>query len=405
MFNIELKFTCDILIKWFDYKTKSSRISIPNVLAIEYNRQHTITAKTKCCLCNFPLDVAPKGLEFPGNEMSYLDFLIKKEHAFPRNIYNKTDLEKSKNIVTEKMYHESMLLFIHLVRVAENEIKMASTFDQIYDEKLEKILREYCPAYEFSLEDMIETEIKTFEIKNSKTTKIPKFTMQIYAFIYDCLMDFPYTKFDEIKTVTTKGFLNKMYKIINSKVHLSHSHVTGEIIGHSHDYCNWKLRENKTLVSLIGHNFLGFDIFYMIKGYRSTCWGTKDYSMGGTNLTNVNFANIGAQVKIIDSLKYYQATHANIAATTDETEKSKIKSSVQLFLSKHEYFSNIWANLIEKDQTKILDIVAEGKGALPYEKIVNINSLRIAPDEFFLSTRNFIAVLIKAIYILKYTKI
>ena len=93
--------------------------------------------------------------------------------------------------------------------------------------------------------------------------------MQIYAFIYDCLMDFPYTKFDEIKTVTTKGFLNKMYKIINSKVHLPHSHVTREIIGHSHDYCNWKLRENKTLVSLIGHNFLGFDIFYMIKGHRS----------------------------------------------------------------------------------------------------------------------------------------
>ena len=60
-----------------------------------------------------------------------------------------------------------MLLFIHLVRAAENEIKMASTFDQIYDEKLEKFLREYCPACEFSLEDMIETEIKSFEIKNS----------------------------------------------------------------------------------------------------------------------------------------------------------------------------------------------------------------------------------------------
>ena len=55
-------------------------------------------------------------------------------------------------------------------------------------------------------------------------------------------MDFPSTKFYEIKTVTTNEFLNKMYKIINSKVHLHHSHVTGEIIGHSHDYCNWKLR-------------------------------------------------------------------------------------------------------------------------------------------------------------------
>ena len=57
---------------------------------------------------------------------------------------------------------------------------------------------------------MVETEIKSFEIRNSKATKIPNFTVQIYAFIYDCLMDFPHTKFDEIKTVTTKGFLVKM---------------------------------------------------------------------------------------------------------------------------------------------------------------------------------------------------
>ena len=127
----------------------------------------------------------------------------------------------------------------------------------------------------------------------------------------------------------------------------------------------------------------------MVKGYRSTCWGTKDFSMGGTNFTNVNFANIGAQVKIIDTLKYYQTSLANIATTADETEKSKIKSSIQLFLSKHEYFSNIWANLIEKDQNKILDIVTEGKGALPYEKIVNINSLGIAPDESFFKHTEF----------------
>ena len=236
---------------------------------------------------------APKGLEFEGNEMSYLDFLIKKEHAFIRNIYDKSDLEKSKNIVSEKIYYDTIVLFIHLVRVVKNEIKTASTFHGIYDEKLEKLLREYCPAYEYDLEDMIKSEIKAFEIKNIKALKFPKFTMQIYAFIYNCLMDFPYTKFDEIKTVTTKGFLSKMYKIQNSKVHLHHSHITGEILGHSHDYCYSKLRENYTPVSLIGHNFLGFDIFYMVKGYRSTCWDTKDLSMGGTNLTNVNFANIG----------------------------------------------------------------------------------------------------------------
>ena len=211
MFNIELKFACDILLQWFNYKFKSERISIPNVLAIEYNRQNPITEETKCCICDFPLDVASKGINFKGNEMSFLDFLIKKGHAFLRNIYDEKDLEKSKNISSKEIYYDTMLLFIHLVGVAENEIKSASTFHGIYNEKLEKSLREYCPVYEYDLEDLKENEMKSFEIKyNKKTDKIPKFTMQLYSFIYDCLMDFPRTKFDEIKTVTTRGFLGKI---------------------------------------------------------------------------------------------------------------------------------------------------------------------------------------------------
>ena len=144
-------------------------------------------------------------------------------------------------------------------------------------------------------------------------------------------MDFPPCKFDEIKTVTTKEFLGKFYRIINNKVHLHHSHVTGEIIGHSHDFCNWKVRKNQDVVSLIGHNFLGFDIFYMVKDFRATCWETKDFSMGGTNLTNVNFANIGSQIKIIDTLKYYQTTLANLYSTTDESEKIKLKNQLNYF--------------------------------------------------------------------------
>ena len=271
--------------------------------------------------------------------MSFLDFLIKKEHAFLRNIYDEEDLQKSKNISNKEIYYDAMLLFIHLRRVAETEIKSSSTFHGIYDEKLKEFLLEYCSAYKYNLEGLIESEIKSFEMQSSKTEKIPKFTMQFYTFIYDCLIDFPKTKFDEIKTVTTRGFLGKIYKMLNSKVHLHHSHVTGEIFGHSHDYCNWKLRENKLFIPLIGHNFLGLDIFYMVKCFRSLCWGTKDFNMGGENLVNVNFANIGSQIKIIDTLKYYQTTLANITATSDEIEKDKIKKMcTQVFVKTRIFF-------------------------------------------------------------------
>ena len=84
MFNIELKFACDILLQWYNYKFKAERISLS--------------------ICDFPLDVTPKGINFEGTEMSYLDFLIKREYSFLKNIYDEKDLKKSKNIYTSNKH-------------------------------------------------------------------------------------------------------------------------------------------------------------------------------------------------------------------------------------------------------------------------------------------------------------
>ena len=250
----------------------------------------------------------------------------------------------------------------------------------IYNDTLRGFLEENCPAYAYDVKSLIE-EIKAFEIKNCKS-RIPKFTMQIYAFVYDSLMDFPANKF-EFQTVAATNFFEKLFCVLNCKVHYHHSHITGKIFGYAHDFCNWRVRENQTELSLIGHNFLGFDIFYMIKGYRSSCWGTKDFKMGGSNLTTVNFANIGSQVKIIDTIKYYQSSHAAIASTASDDEKKMIKKLTAQFISRHTYFGNVWQQLNVVDKENILDIVAVGKGIIPYEKIVDINSLDIVPERAF----------------------
>ena len=213
--------------------------------------------------------------------------------------------------------------------------------------------------------------------------KIPKFSLQLYSFLNDCLMNFQSVKFDEIKTGTTNGFMKELHRVFNYKVH----------IHDSHDFCNWKIRENQLFVPLIGHNFLGFDIYYMVKGYRSSVWGTKGFNMGGTNLVNANFANISSQIKVIDTLKYYQTSLANISSTASKTEKESITASVEFFIKKHYYFSNIWLMLDQKDKEKILDIISKRKGALPYEKIVDINSLEIIPEKNFFEYTEFFSKL------------
>ena len=93
LFNVELKFTCDLLTKWFSYKIKN--LAVTEVSSHLYNRQNPITAESKCKICHFPINVSPKGLSFKQSEMSYLDFLIRKEHSFIRNIFSQEELKNS----------------------------------------------------------------------------------------------------------------------------------------------------------------------------------------------------------------------------------------------------------------------------------------------------------------------
>ena len=66
-------------------------------------------------------------------------------------------------------------------------------------------------------------------ISDVNGSKIPKFTLQTYAFVYQRLMDFPEGRFD-YEILMAINFFESIHKIINVKIHLHHSHVTGKII-------------------------------------------------------------------------------------------------------------------------------------------------------------------------------
>ena len=117
-------------------------------------------------------------------------------------------------------------------------------------------------------------------------------------------MDFPHGRFD-YETLTTLNFFESVHRIINVKIHLHHSHVTGKIIGYAHDFCNVKVRVNQNQFSCIAHNFFGFGMFFLIKGIRLSVWGIKDVNIGGTGMTNINFASISNQVKFINTMIYF----------------------------------------------------------------------------------------------------
>ena len=55
LFNIELKFIYDILMKWFKFKIKSCHLEIPQTERIKYERLNPLTDDTKCVICHFPM--------------------------------------------------------------------------------------------------------------------------------------------------------------------------------------------------------------------------------------------------------------------------------------------------------------------------------------------------------------
>ena len=159
-----------------------------------------------------------------------------------------------------------------------------------------------------------------------------------------------------------------------------------------HDFCNWQVRENKTEISILAHNFFGFDAFYFLKKYQTTTWGTKDVSIGGSSLTHINYANInGGELKCIDTLKYYQQGLSQLASTLPEKEKIAVKKVTEQFLRQHVCFSEVWKYLRPSQKEKILDVIADGKGLIPYEKIVDQYSFFITLENgtFFEKTEFF----------------
>ena len=91
-------------------------------------------------------------------------------------------------------------------------------------------------------------------------------------------------------------------------------------------------------------------------------------------MTQINFSNITGEIKFIDSLKYYQKSLSELASTISDEERAAIRKLTEQFFNQHCYFSRIWPYLNPKNKQKVLEIVSEGKGVIPYELIIDMDS-------------------------------
>ena len=275
------------------------------------------------------------------------------------------------------MYQKFINVCISLLALLGSHINKDE--DQ-FDTNLRDILEEKYPETDLEkLRSKIDrAEIKNI-IRNTNGNKIPRFNLKLYAFVYGAMIDFPPSNF-MYDTITTSNFFKNLHHLIKFKVHLHHSHITGNILGYAQDFFNWNVRENKSEIALIAHNLFGFGMLFFIEGYRATAWGTKDLNFDGESLARINYGNIAGETKFIDILKYYQRSLGELAATLSENEKNLVKQLTKQFFNQHLYFSEVWKYLSDSHKNKTLEIIAKDKGIILNEKIVDMNSMFLTPE-------------------------
>ena len=146
-------------------------------------------------------------------------------------------------------------------------------------------------------------------------------------------------------------------------------------------------------------HFFGFDIFYYLKTYIPSAWCSKKINIDGANLTHVNYGIIDNEIKLTDSLKYYQKSLADLSSTLTREEKRAAEKVTKQFFNQYYYFSTVWPYLPLKLQEKLLDIVTSGKGIMPYELIVDMKSLLLTSDDeqFWNKTESFRELKLQAV--------
>ena len=274
-----------------------------------------------------------------------------------------------------------------------------STFD-IYFNKIKKMLEcfdDFCQDLEhehkFSLldnnpnpelEETVE-QIKNIKIKGEEEKVVTK--KKVLGFLYKQSINFLPT--DKISSsnngclTLSEKFLINLFYIYTDRHVVHHSHVTGKIIGHAHEYCNFQVRENYYTIPVIAHNQFRFDFFLFLKGLRPSVWETADINIGGKDPTNINFAIIQNQLRFIDTIKYYQQSLANLASSMTDIERANVRKNCRRFLSEKLMF------LIDKDKAWVLDYLSSGKGKIPYQMITDFDSLKKIPKEDFFQKKDF----------------
>ena len=136
----------------------------------------------RCCLCEFPLEAHfLNDLDKPTRHCSRLDFVLRKENQFIKNVLSKEEISKSKRLNSLSSYYEAMRL---LLRAYGCFYRQAEYPIVLNPEKVNKEYKEFFVNYmpDCSTEEHLHKKIQEFQCyKNSTITVRQKAFALMYS--------------------------------------------------------------------------------------------------------------------------------------------------------------------------------------------------------------------------------
>ena len=122
------------------------------------------------------------------------------------------------------------------------------------------IREDLCGLYD-TLNKLREDIEKVLVPKKPFSRKQELFHDKMVAFLYSNLIAFGIT--DKVKGILiSQKFISNIKAILDNTRCIHHAHVTGEIHGYAHTFCNEKVTENYFKIPVVAYNLFRFDFFF-----------------------------------------------------------------------------------------------------------------------------------------------
>ena len=136
--------------------------------------------ETKCVICNFDIGVFSTDRIQPNGpnskEITYLNFVIKREHAFIRNVFEPEDLRKTDKVKTLESYFDNFNLFLQLLALLDSSYSSESDIEDICDECVANFVEEN------NIESFNELYLEAKNVYSRKKTETAQFKLISYVY-------------------------------------------------------------------------------------------------------------------------------------------------------------------------------------------------------------------------------